>query len=236
MFVLAVGGPRAYACSCMAASPEEALRRPGVVFTGTATAVESLPASEAGDAVETSFTVTQSWKGNVPEKVAVQTLTSSAACGLTFDVGKTYTVAAEPTPDGQAYRTNLCTMLPFEAGGGLERDPAFALRAYKAQRAAIARAATEAPQDADAWLAKAEFSRQYGDHADAIEAYQRFLAIDPENVKALVHLGDVYSQAGQHDLALATIDRALAIAPGEAWATQWREEILRRREERVDVP
>jgi len=50
----------------------------------------------------------------------------------------------------------------------------------------------------------------------AIEFYQRMLAQDPRDALALASIGYQYAQLGRKSDALATFDRLVAIAPGDA--------------------
>ena len=96
----------AVACSC--APAPMMLERIGdipLVFEGRA-----LGRSQGPMRVVTYFQVDRLWKGEAPGLLAVSTATSSAACGVEFQLGQSYRVVASADPDnGAGYTTNLCS-------------------------------------------------------------------------------------------------------------------------------
>ena len=59
---------------------------------------------------------------------------------------------------------------------------------------------------------------QTGRLADAEALYRQILAEQPNHADALHHLGVIAHQAGHHDLAIALIRDAIALAPSNAAA------------------
>jgi hypothetical protein len=129
------GASAAFACSCLPRSVEQLLEEPVVVFTGTARSAE--PAGE-GMAVRTRFAVETMWKGPAADSVDVEAGTEVAAgCGIIFEVGRRYTIAAYEDPETGAYSTNSCTMLPLLNTDDQAHIDA-ALQAYKDAHAGAA--------------------------------------------------------------------------------------------------
>jgi hypothetical protein len=91
-----------WACQCAPSKMQSLVDGAQVVFTGTATDV-------SGDRRNSSvsFEVAEGFKGDVPGKVTVSTPASSAACGVIFEPGQTYTVLA--TRNGSTIETNSCS-------------------------------------------------------------------------------------------------------------------------------
>lgn len=91
-----------WACQCVPSKMQTLVDRAEVVFTGTATDV-------SGDRRNSSvgFEVADGFKGDVPGEVIVSSPASSAACGVIFEPGQTYTVFA--TRNGSTIETNSCS-------------------------------------------------------------------------------------------------------------------------------
>jgi metalloproteinase inhibitor 2 len=91
-----------WACQCVPSKMQTFVDRADVVFAGTATHV-------SGDRRNSSvtFEVANGFKGDVPGEVIVSTPASSAACGVIFEPGQTYTVFA--TRNGSTIETNSCS-------------------------------------------------------------------------------------------------------------------------------
>lgn len=96
---LVAAGP-VVACSCIPSPPPlEALEEATEVFLGRVIALQG-----AGELEErVVFAVLKAWKGVETETFAVTTPKSSAACGFSFHLNKTYLVYAHDA------RTGLCT-------------------------------------------------------------------------------------------------------------------------------
>lgn len=94
-------------CAC-----SQADERPRVAFTGYATDAE-LTLGEDGRSAEerqaTIFRVTKGRSADVPELAKVWHVTDPAKCGVKFDYGKRYDVAAVKREDG-ALETDWCKM------------------------------------------------------------------------------------------------------------------------------
>lgn len=94
----------ASACSCiMPVPPQQALEQSVAVFSGTVTTIV-----EGSSAYKVSFIANTFWKGNSSGVVTITTPQDSAACGFSFEMGKTYIVYAHETEDGQL-GTTLCS-------------------------------------------------------------------------------------------------------------------------------
>src|SRR5690606_9610562 len=92
--------------------------------------------------------------------------------------------------------------------------------AERVSAAAIDRAMALAPDNVDAWLAKAYLARIRSIRAgspryakEQQQAVQRALQLDPRNVEALTLRAMYLGEIGRHDEAIAAIDKALAIDP-----------------------
>lgn len=78
------------ACKCAPPPPvAEALQQASAVFEAVVT--QQAPAAEE---VEVSLRVTRAWKGVSTETVRVRTRKDTAACGVAFEVGRSYLVYA----------------------------------------------------------------------------------------------------------------------------------------------
>src|SRR5262249_11011878 len=60
------------------------------------------------DANHASMDVVQTWRAAEHEHVVVVTAPNEAACGFTFEVGRSYLVYASSV-EGEAYRVSLCS-------------------------------------------------------------------------------------------------------------------------------
>lgn len=100
-----VATPRtARACSCLPPKPP-LLAREGsdAVFEGRVYNVTT-----TGNRARYSFEVHRYWKGTPPERIEIETATTSAACGRSYDLGRPYMVYARRTDDGR-YLDNACS-------------------------------------------------------------------------------------------------------------------------------
>ena len=93
----------AWACSCIAVSPDDHARRARVVFTGEARSI-----TDNGNTLVTRFTAQIVYKGEVPRRLDVITAKDSAACGFPFREDKNFTVFGSKVRNGHT-GTNLCT-------------------------------------------------------------------------------------------------------------------------------
>lgn len=89
--------PVAWACSCAQPDPPtEALAAADAVFSGVVTASEASGGIGCSGAATTTvqFRVLQVWKGQSEETLTITTVSSSAACGYSFQTGVSYLVYA----------------------------------------------------------------------------------------------------------------------------------------------
>lgn len=78
----------AYACTCLSVTFGEELQRSEQIFTGTV-----VKKTEKGNAYFL-FKIKAVYKGEIKDSITISTPVSSAACGVNFEVGKTYLVYA----------------------------------------------------------------------------------------------------------------------------------------------
>jgi S1-C subfamily serine protease len=67
--------------------------------------------------------------------------------------------------------------------------------------------------EANIWFVLADSYKEQGETAEAIVAYKRGLAINPDNATAWNSLGNVYDELGKPDQALAAYQQAVKIKP-----------------------
>lgn len=81
-------------------------------------------------------------------------------------------------------------------------------------------AVTKQPASSKAWACYGEALRSSGQVDAARRAYERVLAVDPENQEILMGLGDLYTMEGQLDLGLPLLQKLLRKNPSHAigWA------------------
>jgi hypothetical protein len=127
--VMAFSGA-AHACSC-ARDPtaDQIYASAAAIFTGTVRRVETIDPHQA----VTTFLVTETFKGlGRGAVVRVHHGTSSPACGVTFEQGRTYTLAAG-THDGRL-TTGQCSTWMFLPHVGLSRSLIERLRSLRDRR------------------------------------------------------------------------------------------------------
>jgi MYXO-CTERM domain-containing protein len=101
--LLSLAPARAQACSCAEQTFEMAERGAVAIFEARVSAIET-----AGDASHVRMDVVQTWRAAEHEHVEVVTAPNEAACGYTFEVGRSYLVYASSV-EGEAYRVSLCS-------------------------------------------------------------------------------------------------------------------------------
>jgi cytochrome c-type biogenesis protein CcmH/NrfG len=69
------------------------------------------------------------------------------------------------------------------------------------------------PRDVEAWIQIGHINFDNQQHAAAIEAYEKALAIDPGNAPVLTDLGIMYRRSGQPEEAVRRFDLAIAADP-----------------------
>ncbi|MCE9545338.1 MAG: hypothetical protein K8T25_07460 [Planctomycetia bacterium] len=100
---LVLTAPYAIACKCAPPPPpKEALAGSSAVFSGKVIQVE-----QNGRRKQVTFEVDRAWKGVDAARVVVSTATDSAACGVSFEQGKSYLVYCHG--QGKELSTSLCT-------------------------------------------------------------------------------------------------------------------------------
>lgn len=84
--------------------------------------------------------------------------------------------------------------------------------------------ATSGPPDVQAFLTAANAALERGDVSSALQQYRTVLEQDPENAKALTTLALLAQRAGQAEVGVHLIDRALRAQPGylPAWQVKGR--------------
>lgn len=75
------------------------------------------------------------------------------------------------------------------------------------------RSSSPSTQDLRALLDLAHLHLDRGEFAQAIEAYKKALALDPQNVEAITHLGIILTHSPHPERALPVFDKALEIDP-----------------------
>ena len=93
-----------WACSCVAADPEQYWEWADAVFDGAPTG-RSEP--DANGMITWTFEVIDVWKGEVATTQQLQSHEHGATCGLSFELGVTYRVFA--TGSAADMTTNLCS-------------------------------------------------------------------------------------------------------------------------------
>lgn len=69
------------------------------------------------------------------------------------------------------------------------------------------------PRDTEAWIQIGHISFDAQQHERAIEAYEKALALEPNNAPVLTDLGIMYRRTGKPREAVKRFDRAIAIDP-----------------------
>jgi adenylate cyclase len=94
--------------------------------------------------------------------------------------------------------------------GGAEDTAQAVNRAYDYAQ----RALEKDPDHPDALIASGVASSfKHGDYAGAGRLYRKALQHDPNNARALARLSESHSEAGEHEWALETVTRAIALSP-----------------------
>lgn len=95
--IFTAGHATAFACSCMSPEgPSVELGRASAVFSGRVIEVRGRKDGDRSlGMVEAVFEVGQVWKGAAGKRVSVYTNSDSAACGYSFEAGRSYLVYAD---------------------------------------------------------------------------------------------------------------------------------------------
>ena len=84
----------------------------------------------------------------------------------------------------------------------------------KRQVEALTKAADAAPEDETAWIALGNICFDYNLNPEAILAYEKALAIQPDNADVCTDLGTAYRRNGEPQKALEYYEKAQRISPG----------------------
>lgn len=95
---------QAAACSCVTPKPLplDAKRKADAVFEGRAYGQTII-----GATTRYSFDVDRYWKGDLPERIEIETRTQSSACGRTYELGRSYVIYARK--DKGRWTDGLCS-------------------------------------------------------------------------------------------------------------------------------
>jgi hypothetical protein len=103
----------AQACSCLPPPPPSvALEQSDVVFQGRA-----FRTNAAGQNAEYAFEVDRVWKGRVGPQVTLQTPSTSAACGRSYQIGQSYVVYARRSANDALF-DSACSRTRTAAAAG----------------------------------------------------------------------------------------------------------------------
>ncbi|GAB1350609.1 hypothetical protein MASR1M107_28240 [Ignavibacteriales bacterium] len=97
--------------------------------------------------------------------------------------------------------------------GGTNPGPGNVKDEIKQKMAELEKAANDNPNDTTKLLEYAEFMGMAHKPDKAIDGYNRYLKINPNNVEVLFALSSLYFQKKDFDNSIATINRALKINP-----------------------
>jgi len=86
------------------------------------------------------------------------------------------------------------------------------------------------PAYAEAWNNLGNVLAYRGRSDEAVQAYERAVALDPDYVTAFVNLARVLAANGRHQEALAWVERALQLEPDNESARDLRAELRAHRE------
>jgi hypothetical protein len=121
----------ALACSC-ARNPtaDDIFTRHAAIFTGTVRAIQTIAPGQS----VTTFVVSEPFKGAERGEIVniYHRSAASAACGVSFDYGRTYTLAA--SRQGPQLWTSQCSTWMFQPQGELSTDLMSRLRALRRGR------------------------------------------------------------------------------------------------------
>lgn len=117
---------------------------------------------------------------------------------------------AGPAPTGRKRRSLLVTAGVIVAIAALAGG---AVAMFSGERKAGAPMTGSLPDTASAQMAQALQLETQGKAADALKVYDAMVKDDPKNVQALAYRGWLLKRAGFPDLAMASLDQAVAIDP-----------------------
>jgi len=147
-------------------------------------------------------TATRRWAARVALAVAVVALAMS------------YTQRARVWVDNDHYHEQAAAMSPHSAKAHYNLGLSYARRGlYEEAEASFARALAVVPGFAAAAGYRAEALRRLDRADDAVEVYETYLRAVPTDVDALRNLAGLQESIGRNDAALASIRRAVELAP-----------------------
>ncbi|MBD2847835.1 hypothetical protein IDH44_21790 [Paenibacillus sp. IB182496] len=124
MLTLVAVPRQAQACSCVApGTPLEEMEAKDAVFSGTVLgAIVEEPNRADGtissaDPVFATFDVDKVWKGEIEQQAQVNTVRSSASCGVDFEIGTAYIVYAKFGEDGMLHASLCSRTAPLTLAG-----------------------------------------------------------------------------------------------------------------------
>jgi len=94
----------------------------------------------------------------------------------------------------------------------------FSAEKYKEAKNLLKKVTKEEASNAEAWVLLGDCYTRLGKNKDAIRAYQRGLAIDPEHADAIFRLGVNYTLLGNHSNAIEAYKEVIRIQPRHAEA------------------
>jgi uncharacterized protein YjbI with pentapeptide repeats len=217
-----------HALRCMIRSPEEALRRYDVIFTGDALSMES-PAASAQQASPEAYIlgkwrVRTVWKGPTVTRAEVQhhVWGEPAVWPAHVPLPKDQLVLVSIDNNGH-WTKSICSIVP--TGTALEKFMEL-LRAYKARAEALELLTAASPKNAAHWRERARFLEEYGDTRGAVAALTRVTELTPSDADAFVGLARNLLAIDRFDETAEAAGKALALAPDDAQAKRLRDHAL----------
>ena len=144
-------------------------------------------------------------KKKTPEKLyKFETLVIAVCVALAFGfmAGAAFTVYKLDTSEP------VSRMPPASSSVSAAMDPG-----QESRIAMLEKVVKEKPEDGATWKALGDLYFDTKRHADAIDAYEKSLAIGPNDPNVLTDLGVMYRRSGNSEKAVAAFDRAIATDP-----------------------
>lgn len=221
-FLAVSAGRPALACSCSQVTPEDLVKRTPVVLSGRVVdAQRSRPPGIGYDLVTATVEVSERWKGEVPERVAVHGHGASSMCGWShFPAGEPLTILARSQATSGDWPgglwTDYCSMSAYywqrAAVDGL-------LSRRRAERERLDAAVAASPGAPLPLLERARFFEEWQDLA-AAEAYAEAARIAPGLAPAHLGHGRVLFSLRRFGEARSPLARAVDLAPSDAEAAR----------------
>ncbi|HKL01120.1 MAG TPA: tetratricopeptide repeat protein [Desulfotignum sp.] len=125
-----------------------------------------------------------------------------------FILGAVYTsfkLAEESSTDQMRTETGAPAATPSASTAGTEMD---------ARIPELIQFLEQHPEDAKAWARLGHLFFDANQFEKAIGAYEKSLALVPENPGVITDMGVMYRRSGQPEKAIQAFDRAVAVSPG----------------------